>query len=316
MPYRTGAILEERADIRVTTTLPASGAPAQNIRLGIALTLIGMLLFSINDVLGKWLVSNYSVGQVLLIRSLAALTILLPMFRRGGLASALRVERPGLHALRVLLSTLEVSCFYLAVVFLPLADVMTYYLAGPIYVAAMSPLLLGERVGWRRWTAVLVGFVGVLIALNPSAASLTFPALVSVAGSIFFALMIVTTRTLRGTGDKVLVLWQTVGALLAGLVAAPFSWTPAPPRDLALLALLGIVAMGAHVCVNRSLKLAPAAVVSPYQYTLLVWAILFGYPVFGDVPTVHMLAGATIIVGAGLFIFFREQRAKTRAAAG
>ena len=277
--------------------------------------LVGMILFSLNDILGKWLVATYSVGQVILIRSAAALAVLLPLVWRDGLADAFRVERPGLQLLRAFLATLEVACFYTAVMFLPLADAMAYYMAGPIYVAAMSPLLLGERVGWRRWTAILVGFIGVLIVLQPSAATLSIGALVSIAGSVCFALMVVTTRMLRRTGDKVLVLWQTAAVFFAGAVAAPFAWTPPSGRDFALIAVLGFVSLGAHLCVNRSLKLAPAAAVSPYQYTLLVWAILFGYPVFGDVPSAHMLAGAAVIVAAGLFIFAREQQLKRGAAA-
>jgi drug/metabolite transporter (DMT)-like permease len=251
--------------------------------LAIGLMLFGILLFSLNDLMGKWLVGTYPPAQVVLIRSVAALALLLPLMLRDGLRSAVEVDRPGLHALRVLFSTVDVICFYTAVVYLPLADVMAFYLAAPIFVAAMSPFLLGETVGWRRWTAIAVGFVGVLIALDPSPSSLQWPALLALLGSAMFSLLTVSTRALGAAPDKVLVLWQTVGALL------------------------GLVSMSAYFCVNRSLKLAPAATVAPYQYTLIVWAILFGYPVFGDVPSPHMLIGAGIIIAAGLFIFWREQ---------
>jgi drug/metabolite transporter (DMT)-like permease len=116
----------------------------------------------------------------------------------------------------------------------------------------------------------------------------------------------ITTRYLRGTTDTVLVATQTAGALVFGAVAAPFAWVAPSPVDGLLLAVSGIVAMAAHVCVNRSLKLAPASVVVPYQYTMIVWAIVLGYLVFGDVPEVAMLAGAAIITASGLFIFWRE----------
>jgi S-adenosylmethionine uptake transporter len=281
--------------------------PASKAGLAIGLTLFGMLLFSMNDVLGKWLVGTYSPAQILLIRSLAALAILVPLLMREGLMSALKVERPALHLLRAALSAADVTCFYIAVIYMPLADVMAFYMAAPIFVAALSPLLLGERVGWRRWTAIVVGFVGVVIALGPSATSFEGAALLSLAGSLAFALMVITTRSLGAARDKVLVGWQTVAALVVGLVAAPFTWVPADAPDYLLMALLGIVSMGAHLCVTRSLKLAPAATVAPYQYTLIVWAIVLGYPVFGDVPSPHMLTGAAIIVAAGLYIFFREQ---------
>jgi drug/metabolite transporter (DMT)-like permease len=276
--------------------------------LGIAVMLFGIFLFALNDTIGKWLVATYSVGQVLLIRSLAALVILAPFVWRAGFTTLFRIEQPKVQATRVAFSTGEVYCFYVAVTYLPLADVMTFWMAAPIYVAALSPFLLGERVGWRRWLAIFIGFIGVIIALQPSAATLTMPALISIIGSFAFAFMMLTGRSLRATPDVTLVFWQIVGALLLGLVVAPFTWVAPSGFDYALLALLGVVAMFAHMCINRALKLADAATVAPFQYTLLFWAVIFGYLVFGDVPRPAMLTGAAIIVGAGLFIFFRSRR--------
>jgi drug/metabolite transporter (DMT)-like permease len=277
-------------------------------RLGIVLMLLGMALFALNDAMGKWLVATYSVGQVVLIRSAFALAILVLLLRGVGIASVFRVERPGVQAARVVFSTAEVFCFYAAVTVLPLADAMTFWLAAPIYVAALAPFLLGERVGKLRWIAIAIGFVGVVVALGPTGAVSPFATAVALAGSLSFALMILTGRTLRGTPDKTLVFWQTAGALLAGLLVAPFAWVSPGGLDFLLLGLLGIVAMVAHLCVNRALKLADAAMVAPFQYTLLPWAILFGWLFFADMPRPAMLAGAAIIVASGLFIFFREQR--------
>lgn len=291
-------------------TSPSAGSSA---RLGIAFMLLGVLLFATNDVLGKWLVSTYSVGQLLLIRSAAALIVLSPFVWRAGLRNLVRVERPGMQILRVVLSSAEVYAFYFAVIYMPLADAMTFWLASPIYVAALSPFLLGERVGWRRWTAIFIGFCGVVIALEPSAATLQLPALISIFGSFAFTFMMISGRALRGTPDTTLVFWTMVGAGLLGLCTAPFTWVQPSFRDLCLLAFLGVVALIAHVCVNRSLKLADAATVTPFQYMLLLWGIFFGWLVFGDVPRIPMLVGAAVIVGAGLFIFFREQQLKKKA---
>ena len=288
---------------RISSLIPTRSAVAA----GIGMMLLGMLLFSMNDVMGKWLVATYTVGQLLLIRSVAALGLLAPFIRREGAAAFTGMQRPWLQLVRAFFATAEVALFYWAVIYLPLADVVTFYLAGPIYVTALSVILLGERVGWRRWAAVLVGFAGVVIALRPSAASVSWPALIALAGSLFFAISMITTRMLRGTSDTMLVTTQTLGALLLGAVAAPFGWVMPSLRDFLLLCLLGIVALIAHACTNRSLKLAPASVVVPYQYTLIVWAIVFGYLVFGDVPAALMLLGAAIIIAAGLFIFLREQ---------
>jgi drug/metabolite transporter (DMT)-like permease len=274
---------------------------------GIALMAGGIFLFAVNDALGKWLVATHTVGQVLLIRSAAALVVLLPFIRRDA-ASFKAAPRWGLQVVRAVLATVEVGCFYWAVAYMPLADVMTYYLAGPIFVTAIAGTVLREPVGWRRWTAVLVGFSGVVVALRPGGATLGWPAVIALAGSFTFSLSMIATRYLRGTSDTVLVATQTVGALAFGVVLAPIGWVTPTPGDLALLALLGIVAMVAHMCVNRSLILAPASTVVPYQYTTIIWAVLFGYLVFGDVPDAAMLIGAAIIIAAGLFILLREQR--------
>ncbi|KAB0266962.1 DMT family transporter [Microvirga brassicacearum] len=278
---------------------------------GIGLMLLGIFLFAVNDVMGKWLVATYSVGQVLLLRSAAALAVLIPIMRRQKVAFAIPPQ-PGLHAIRIGLSTLEVASFYWAVTYLPLADVMTYYLAAPIYVAAFAVFLLGEKLDGPRILAIAVGFAGVLVALRPSPATLSLPALIALAGSLFYALLMITTRKLRDTPDATLVLGQIGGALVFGAIAAPFSWVHPSPLELAGLFLLGIVSMAGHVCVNRSLKLAPASVVAPYQYTLIVWAIVLGYLAFGDIVEFWTLVGAGIICGAGLILLVLERGAARR----
>lgn len=289
--------------------------PAPRIRsgalVGIGLMLLGVFLFSMNDVMGKWLVATYSVGQVLLLRSVAALAVLLPLMRSQKVPFSIPPQ-PGLHTLRIALSTLEVACFYWAVTYLPLADVMTYYLAGPIYVAAFAVFWLGERLDKPRVLAIGVGFVGVLIALRPSPATLSLPAIIALAGSVFYSLLMITTRKLRETHDATLVLGQILGTLIFGIVAAPFAWVAPAPLDLAGLFLLGIVSMAGHACVNRSLKIAPASVVAPYQYTLIVWAIVLGYLFFGDIVQFWTLVGAAVICAAGLVLLLLEREAARR----
>ncbi|WP_414473759.1 DMT family transporter [Microvirga sp. M2] len=279
--------------------------------IGIGLMLLGTFLFSMNDVMGKWLVATYSVGQILLLRGLAALAVLLPIMRQQNVP--IRVPpQPGLHAFRILLSTLEVSCFYWAVTYLPLADVMTYYLAGPIYVAAFAAFLLGERIDKPRIAAIAVGFIGVLIALRPSPATVSWPALIALAGSMFYSLLMITTRKLRDTDDGTLVLGQMLGNVIFGIAVAPFAWVAPGWLDLAGLFLLGIVSMAGHACVNRSLKIAPASVVAPYQYTLIVWAIVLGYLAFGDIVGFWTLVGAGVICTAGVALLLLEREAARR----
>jgi drug/metabolite transporter (DMT)-like permease len=288
-------------------TTQSAALPRSVALAGIGLMLVGIFFFALNDALGKWLISTYSLGQLLLVRSAAALVLLAPFIWRDGIKPFRQAPRPLIQWMRPVFSTLELGCFYWALAYMPLADVMTFYLASPIYVTAVSPFLLGEHVGWRRWAAVIAGFVGVMIALNPSAQSFTPAAMVAIAGSVSFSILMILTRQVRGTSDTVLVTTQMVGALIAGGVLAPFTWVPLTWSDGGLLVVLGAVATLAHLCVNRSLKLAPASVVVPYQYTTIVWAIILGYLFFGDIPRTAMLAGAAIIIAAGIYIFIREQ---------
>ncbi len=276
-----------------------------NDRSGILLMLLAMLMFSVNDVMGKWLVGSYSVAQLMAIRSISALVVLMPFLLRDGLSQVWQADRAGLQFIRAALLVLEGFGFYAAVSYLPLADVVTYWLAAPIYVAALAPSVLGEKVSGQVWAAIAVGFAGVLVALEPSKATLTPEAGIAVLGSLAFAGAMLLGRKLRSTPDAVMVAWQILGALIASAVILSFdlnAWKPTPARDLAALCLLGVVAMAAHVLVNRALKNAEAAVVMPYQYSLLVWAIVFGAIFFGDTPRATILGGAALIVIAGLFI--------------
>jgi drug/metabolite transporter (DMT)-like permease len=292
------------------TTLPStsSAATGRSAALaGIGFMLMAVFLFALNSAAGKWLVAKYPVGEFMLIRSSFTLLFLGPFIWRAGRAAFANAPRPGLQVLRVVLSSLEVAMFFWAVSYLPLADTTTFYLAGPIYVTALSVLLLRERVGWRRWSAVLVGFAGVVIALRPSSSSFTLPALIALSGSVTYALVMITTRMLRQTNDIMLMATYFIGAVAFGLATVPFGWVTPTAYDVLCLAGVGFANIVAQFCVIRSLKLASASVVVPYQYTLIVWSVVFGWLMFAELPDVYTVAGAAIIVAAGLYIFWRER---------
>src|SRR6266550_785322 len=210
---------------------------------GIGLMLLSIFMFSFGDALGKFMVATYSVGQLLWLRACAALLVLLPLIWRHRVAF-LQLERPWLQLLRVTLSTLEVAAFFLAAVYLPLADVVTYYLACPIFVTALSAIVLRERVGWRRWTAVLIGFCGVLIALHPSAQTVSWPAMIALGGSLSFAFLMLITRSLRSTSDIVLASSQFAGTFLLGALMSPFGWVTPSVGSLGLFAAAGCISVG------------------------------------------------------------------------
>jgi drug/metabolite transporter (DMT)-like permease len=302
---------EEQVEVPQSMSLLAKITDHQDQRsanlAGIGLMLFSIFMFSFGDALGKYMVATYAVGQLLWLRACAALLVLSPLIWKHR-AEFFRLERPRLQLLRIVLSTLEVAAFFLAVAWLPLADAITYWLAAPVFVTALSAIFLRERVGWRRWTAILIGFLGVIIALRPSTQTFSGPAMIALGGSLCFSVLMLITRSLRATPDIVMASMQFSGTFLLGAVMSPFGWVTPDPSSLALFAIAGCISVSALLCVNRSLKLAPASVVVPYQYSMIIWAVIFGLVVFGDVPQAATIAGAAIIIGAGLYIFLRERK--------
>jgi S-adenosylmethionine uptake transporter len=282
--------------------------PRNPVLLGVLLMLAGDFMFALNDAMGKWLVTSLVVGQVLFIRSIGAFAVLGPMIARQGIRALFVVERPWLQVVRAIITAVETTLFYAAVYYLPLGDVFSFYMAGPVYVAALSHLILGERVGWRRWLAILVGFVGVLIMLRPSG-DISPATMLAIAGSFLFALTVILGRLLRGTSDTTLVTWQTLCALAlgAGMLVVLGGWQAPTPIEWGGMLLLGIVSCTAHLMIVRALKDAPAALLAPMHYTLLLWALVFGWMFFAEVPSASMLTGAAVVVVAGLFIVHRQK---------
>ena len=246
--------------------------------------------------------ATYSVSQVLVLRSIAALLILAPMLYREGAEPLLRPKQKGLQVLRVAFGTVEVACFYWAVSMMPLADTMAFWMATPIFVAVASAVLLKERLDRLRFAAVVLGFIGVLLTLGAGLDSGWLPMAIAVAGVVVYSGYLMSTRALRGTSARVLATYQMAGALVFGLVMAPFTWVPVGLVDAGLLMLLGVVGVAAHLAVTRSLALAPAPVVVPWQYAMILWGILFGWIFFSEVPEPMMLVGATVIIGAGFWL--------------
>lgn len=272
---------------------------------GILLYSFGVFFFAVNDALGKWLVTDYAVAQLLLLRTVGAAFVLVPLAWLWGVPLMARGQWP-LQIVRVVFMAADTFAFYWATRYLPLADVMTFYMAAPLIITALSAMLLGEKVGRWRWAAVLTGFVGVMIALQPSAAAFSPAALIALGGAIMFALAIVVTRKLRDTHWLQLVCWQFAGAGLLGCATAPFVWVTPGLFDLFLMFLVGITSMLCFVAITRALSLAPASVLAPFQYASIVWAVIIGWMVWGDVPTTAIVLGNLLIVASGLVVFWRE----------
>jgi len=280
--------------------IPRSGTAG----LGVILYLAGVGFFAFNDALGKWLVADYGVGQLMMLRTIGAGVVFAPM------VLSLRVKlidrrQPGLQVLRVLCAAVDTFAFYYATRSMPLADVMTFYMATPLIVTALSAPLLGEKVERFRWIAVVIGFVGVLIALRPSPQMFSWAAPIALFGATSFALSQTITRKLRGIHWLPLVLWQFVGGGLIGAATVPWVWTTPSLFDLGLMFLLGIVAMVCFIFIVRALSLARAAVLAPLQYSAILWAAIMGWLIWRDVPTLPIVVGNAIIIGSGLYVAAR-----------
>ena len=276
--------------------------------LGVALYLVGVFLFALNDAIGKWLVADYGVGQLMLIRSVGSAVVLAPMAL--ALKPALRaVENPRLQLLRVLAMAADTFAFYWATRYMPLADVMTFYMASPLIVTALSAPLLGEKVERFRWIAVLIGFAGVVIALRPTPQLFSWASPLALFGATMFALGQALTRKLRCSHWLQLTVWQFAGAGLIGAATIPFAWTTPNAFDLGLMAMVGIVSMLCFILITRALALARAAVLAPLQYSAILWAALMGWIVWRDAPTLPIIAGNAVIIAGGLYLLARSQRA-------
>jgi S-adenosylmethionine uptake transporter len=279
--------------------------------LGIFCYLAGVGFFALNDALGKYLVGDYSVAQLLFVRAVGAIGVLVPIML--AMRVSFRMSGPWwLHVIRILLQTLDSYCFYFATWHLPLVDVMTFYMSAPIILTAISGLFLGERVGPYRWSAVLVGFVGVVIALSPGGEIISSEKLlgsvIALIGAVAFAVSLAMTRKLRDNHPFSLVVWQFVGGGLIGAVLCPLGWVAPTTTDFGLMLILGIVAAGCFLLIARALALAPASLLAPFQYSAIFWAGLFGWIWWQDAPTPRIILGNAILIASGLFVFYRERR--------
>ena len=279
---------------------------------GITLMLGGLLLLTINDATAKWLTDSYPVPQII---SLRGITILLPLvvilYFRGGFAAfkPYRIRNQALRALCFVGSTFFIIT---ALSMMPLADAVAFTFTSPLIIAALAPFLLSEHVGWRRWSAIIVGFAGVVVIARPTPDAFQWPALVALGAAFWSALRDMVTRRISAEESSDLILfYSTVAVMTVGALAAfVYPWRMPDAEDWALFALLGVLNGGAHYMMIEAHRWAEASVIAPFRYTALVWAFILGYFLWDDVPDVWLLSGSALVVASGLYILHRETRAK------
>ncbi len=278
--------------------------------LGIACLVGGSSFVLINDVAVKWSTDALPVGEIVFLRSGFAVLTLLAYVAVRGSWHQLRVYNVRGQVLRAALMSVATLIYFSAIGAMPLADITTMTFISVIVVTALSPWLLGEHVGWRRWTAVIVGFVGVVVLLRPTPTGLYWIALLPLGASTMGALRDLITRQINLTETSISMLfYTTLAEAVLGATTAPFvAWKPIAFETLVPLAVAGAMFTIAQFLHIEAFRYAEASVVSPFRYTSLVWAVLFGYVIWGDLPDAWTVTGATIIVGSGLYILRRETR--------
>ena len=294
---------------RALSTGRASARPAGDTGKAIALILLAMLLMTCMDVLSKQLVPRLGAFEVAFLRYLISIpvAVVYAVLEAGGMPD--RPRRPGLQLLRCAIITTELTLAVAAFGLMPLADAHAIFAATPLVITALAVPLLGERVGWRRWLAVVAGFLGVLIVLRPGAVGIDPGFVMVLVATLLFALFQILTRIVtRHDGVGLTFLIQVaVGSLLL-VVPALYGWVWPQGDDWWRLVGTAALGSGSHLLLIKAYALAPASTLQPFGYTQFLWAILLGLLVFGDWPDPLTLLGAAVIVAAGLLAWRRASR--------
>ncbi|TMV93333.1 DMT family transporter [Thioclava sp. BHET1] len=270
---------------------------------------LGVACLSANDAIAKTLTSGYSPLQILFLRNVIALpaTIAIALIMEG--RSALRSHRPLAHLLRGALWVAAAMMFFTSFIYLSLAEATALIFVAPFFITLISALFLGEEVGWRRWLAVLIGFLGVLVIIRPGGATFQLISLLPVATALVYALLMLSARWVdsRESVWTLLVYITGAGALVSAFIV-PFVWIPVRPQDFWLFAGIAIFGTAGMTMITQAFRRAPAVVVAPLDYTGLLWATLFGWLIWRESPDTLTIIGAAIIAASGMFTIFREQR--------
>lgn len=287
--------------MRSLATLNARETP-----LAIATICAGVAFLVANDAIAKLLTDHYAPIQIVFLRNLIAVPIIMAVIVIVFGSVSLKTRHPGLHAMRGALMVTGAWLYFTALIYMPLAEATALVFSAPIFITALSVPLLGEHVGWRRWSAVLLGFVGVLVIVRPGSAAFQLAALLPVGTAMCYAIFMISARWI----DRTERLWTMMlfAMLFPMIYAAPFalaSWTPVETGDIALFVALAVFGSLGLALIGQAFRMAPAAIVAPFDYTALIWATGLGWMIWGDVPLVWTVLGAAIIVASGIIIILR-----------
>jgi len=276
--------------------------------LGISLLMVATVLFAWQDVFTKQLTASVSVTQIMLVRFAAfAIFALIYAQCQCGIAAAAKSMMPKLQVVRCLIMCTEIGLFAYAIQFLGVAEIHAIFSCFPLIVTALSVPLLGERVGWRRWLAVIVGFIGTLIIVQPGTGVFNPASLLALVCVLMYSLYNILTRKVsrRDSFETSLLYFGIVG-LIASVIAVYGRWKTPDAHTVLLLCGICFTSVCAHLLLIKALEVTSAVVLQPFNYFILVWAIVLGFLVFGEVLALHQVVGASIVVASGLYVGVRE----------
>ncbi len=273
-----------------------------------------MMLLPYLDVTAKFLgQQGMPILQVVWARLFFGTLLTLPFAISQGGTSALVPTMPIIQSTRSILLLLSTAFFFLGLKYLPIADTLSIFFVQPLILTALSPFLLGEKVGWRRWLAVIVGFIGVLIIIRPGLKELNVGVPASLAAGFCMAMYLVLTRRISGWAPAMVTTYQTnmIGAVLLTL-AAPFFWETVAPSQWPLLLLVGFIAVFGHYLIVCSYDHAEASLLAPLAYTEMIMAVFGGWYFFNDFPDSWTFVGVAILITCAIYISWRERGAMTK----
>ncbi|BBK43228.1 hypothetical protein STVA_32480 [Allostella vacuolata] len=291
-------------------TVPAESQPDRERRgrlVGAAFMLLAGLLFIALDTIAKLMVAHYSFVQVTWGRYFFSMLPILLLFALRGQFRFMRTRRPALQLTRSALLLFASALFVLALRYLPLADTITLNHSSPLLVTALSVPLLAEKVGWRRWAAVTVGFVGVLVVVRPGFEEMHWAVALPLVTATAMAFYNITTRMLAATDSPLTTIFYTglVGTVVStGCV--PFFWTEPDLWGWVGLVAMGLLGFIGHLVYIHAFRHAPPSFLAPMSYLGLAWGTLAGWALFGQLPDLGTFIGMGIIAGSGLYILYRE----------
>jgi drug/metabolite transporter (DMT)-like permease len=286
----------------------SAGGHLSRTGLGVLLTLAAMLAFALMDGISKVLAGALAIPQILWVRYILFLLLAFLVLRAKGIGTVARSTRPGLQFTRAMVGIVESGVFVLAFKYMPLADVHAIAAASPLIVIALSVPLLGEHVGPRRWLAVAAGFVGVLLIVRPGFEEIGVGHLVALLGAFLWALYQLLVRLVsRHDSSDTTWFWTAMVGVASTSLIGPFVWVWPDAQGWALLIVIALLGAVAHLALIKALSLAEASSLQPYSYTLLMWAAVVGWAVFGDFPDTWTLIGAGVILASGIYAWHRER---------